>query len=232
VLASREVSTFFLLWQVPIVVAGLVAAVCIAAALGSLWRLAKLEAGMVFKLALRPSTAKAFARAKSQAQRESRSCEDWICRLTAADRDKPSAPIVIPMTGSGQATTSKLGNAYITCTGSQSFTTTQLGSSTVTRASEGNSWSTTKFGGSYVTCGPNGQQQTTTKLGNFYITRDSKTGSTLTTSPLGNSLQTRSNSCASWSTSPLGSSIVTRGSSPPAKKDDKATRVIVIPGSK
>lgn len=45
----REVPAFFLPWQVPIVVAGLVAAVCIAAALGGLWRLAKLEAGMVFK---------------------------------------------------------------------------------------------------------------------------------------------------------------------------------------
>jgi putative ABC transport system permease protein len=45
----REVPAFFLPWQVPIVVAGLVGGVCIAAALGSLWRLAKLEAGMVFK---------------------------------------------------------------------------------------------------------------------------------------------------------------------------------------
>jgi putative ABC transport system permease protein len=45
----REVPAFFLPWQMPIVVAGLVAAVCIAAALGGLWRLAKLEAGMVFK---------------------------------------------------------------------------------------------------------------------------------------------------------------------------------------
>jgi alcohol dehydrogenase class IV len=33
--------------------------------------------------------------------------------LNGADRDKPSAPIIIPLTGSGQATTSKLGNAYI-----------------------------------------------------------------------------------------------------------------------
>lgn len=49
--------------------------------------------------------------------------------------------------------------------------------------------------------------------------------------PLGTSLQTRSNSGASWSTSPLGSSLVTRGGSSSVKKDDKATRVIVIPGS-
>jgi hypothetical protein len=45
--------------------------------------------------------------------------------LFASDKDnKPSAPVVIPLTGSGQATTSKLGNAYITRTGGQSFTTT------------------------------------------------------------------------------------------------------------
>jgi putative ABC transport system permease protein len=49
VVVPREVPAFFLPWQVPMVVAGLVAAVCIAAALASLWRLAKLEAGMVFK---------------------------------------------------------------------------------------------------------------------------------------------------------------------------------------
>jgi hypothetical protein len=69
-------------------------------------------------------------------------------------------------------------------------------------------------------------------MGNSYITRDSKTGTTLTTSPLGNYLQTRSSSGASWSTSPLGSSLVTRGSSSSAKKDDKATRLIVIPCTK
>lgn len=153
--------------------------------------------------------------------------------LFAADKDKPTAPIVIPLTGSGQTTTSKLGNSYITrAEGGQSFTTNQLGSSTITRDSKGNTWTTTQLGNSYVTRGPDGQQQTTTKLGNSFVTRDSKTGSTLTTSPLGNSLQTRSNSGASWSTSPLGSSLVTRGSSTAAKKDDKATRVIVIPSSK
>jgi hypothetical protein len=69
--------------------------------------------------------------------------------LLAGDKDKPSTPIVIPLTGSGQATTSKLGNAYITRTGGQSFTTTQLGSSTVTRDSKGNSWTTTKLGNGF-----------------------------------------------------------------------------------
>jgi hypothetical protein len=107
--------------------------------------------------------------------------------LFATDKDKPTAPIVIPLTGSGQATTSKLGNSYITrASGGQSFTTTQLGSSTVTRDSKGNTWTTTQLGNSYVTRGPDGQQQTTTKLGNSYITRDSKTGSTRTTSPAWN----------------------------------------------
>ena len=152
--------------------------------------------------------------------------------LIAADRDKPSTPIIIPLTGSGQATTSKFGNSYITRASGQSFTTTQFGSSTVTRDSKGKTWTTTKLGNSYVTRGPDGQQQTTSKLGNSFVTRDNKIGSTLTTSPLGNSLQTRSNSGASWSTSQFGSSLVTRGSSSSAKKDDKATRLIVIPGSK
>jgi predicted phosphodiesterase len=115
---------------------------------------------------------------------------------------------------------------------SGSLTTSQLGSSTITRDSKGNTWTTTKVGNSFVTRGPGGQQQTTSKLGNSFVTRDSKTGSTLTTSPVGNSFQTRGNSGASWSTSHLGSSLVTRGSSSSAKKDEKATQVIVIPSSK
>ena len=53
--------------------------------------------------------------------------------LHAGDKDKPSSPIVIPLTGSGQATTSKFGNSYITRASGQSFTTTQFGSSTVKR---------------------------------------------------------------------------------------------------
>jgi hypothetical protein len=152
--------------------------------------------------------------------------------LFAADKEKPKPPFVIPVTGAGQSTTTKLGNSYVTRAGGQSFTTSQLGSSTITRDSKGNTWTTTKVGNSFVTRGPGGQQQTTSKLGNSFVTRDSKTGSTLTTSPVGNSFQTRGNSGASWSTSQLGSSLVTRGSSSSAKKDEKATRVIVIPSSK
>lgn len=57
--------------------------------------------------------------------------------LHAGDKDKPSSPIVIPLTGSGQATTSKFGNSYITRASGQSFTTTQFGSSTVKRGREG-----------------------------------------------------------------------------------------------
>lgn len=34
--------------------------------------------------------------------------------LHAGDKDNPSSPIVIPLTGTGQATTSKFGNSYIT----------------------------------------------------------------------------------------------------------------------
>ena len=78
--------------------------------------------------------------------------------LLAGDKDKPSTPIVIPLTGTGQATTSKFGNSYITRASGQSFTTTQFGSSTVTRDSKGNTWTTTKLGNSYVTRGPDGQQ--------------------------------------------------------------------------
>ena len=152
--------------------------------------------------------------------------------LFAGDKEKPKPPIVIPVTGAGQSTTTKIGNSYVTRAGGQSFTTSQLGSSTITRDSKGNTWTTTKVGNSFVTRGPDGQQQTTSQLGHSFVTRDSKTGSTLTTSPVGNSFQTRGNSGASWSTSQLGSSLVTRGSSSSAKRDEKATRVIVIPSIK
>jgi hypothetical protein len=152
--------------------------------------------------------------------------------LPAKDKDaqaKPQSPIVIPVTGAGQSTTTKLGNSYVTRSpGGQSFTTSQLGSSTITRDSKGNTWTTTKVGNSFVTRGPGGQQQTTTKLGNSFVTRDSKTGSTFTTSPLGNSLQTRGPGGSIYSTTPLGNSLVTRGTS--TKKDEgKATGVIVVP---
>ena len=156
----------------------------------------------------------------------------FVPALHAGDKDKPSSPIVIPLTRSGQATTGKFGNSYITRASGQSFTTTQFESSTVTRDSKGNTWTTTKLGNSYVTRGPDGQQQTTSKFGNSFVTRDIKTGSTLTTSPLGSSFQTRSNTGASWSTSQFGSSLVTRSSSSTPKKDDKVTRVLVIPGSR
>jgi hypothetical protein len=149
--------------------------------------------------------------------------------ILAFDKDnKPAPPIVIPVTGAGQTTTTKLGNSYVTrATGGQSFTTTQLGSSTITRDSKGNTWSTTKLGNSYVTRGPGGQQQSTTQLGNSYITRDNRTGTTLTTSPLGNSLQSRANGGSSYSTTQLGNSLITRGTS--SKKDDPQTRMIVLP---
>jgi hypothetical protein len=162
----------------------------------------------------------------------------WAPFLHAKDKEapakKPEAPLVIPLTGSGQSTTTKLGNSYITRSpGGQAFTTSQLGSSLVTRDSKGNTWTTSKVGNCFVTRGPGGQQQTTTRLGNSFVTRDSKTGSTLTTSPLGNTLQTRGNSGSSWSTSPLGSSLVTRGSSNAAEKEDgKAMRVVVIPAAR
>jgi hypothetical protein len=73
----------------------------------------------------------------------------FVPALHAGDKDKPSSPIVIPLTGSGQATTSKFGNSYITRAIGQSFTTTQFGSSTVTRDSKGNSWTTTKLGNGF-----------------------------------------------------------------------------------
>jgi hypothetical protein len=150
----------------------------------------------------------------------------------AGDKEKPNSPLVIPVTGTGQSTTTKLGNSFVTRTRSgQSFTTTQLGSSTITRDSKGNTWTTTKLGNSYVTRGPDGQRQTTSQLGNSFVTRDSKTGSTFTTSPLGNSLQTRGSGGSSYSTTPLGNSFITRGTS--SKKDDsKSTRVIVVPAQK
>lgn len=149
--------------------------------------------------------------------------------LQAEDKEskgqKPAAPLVIPVTATGQSTTSKLGNSYITRSpGGQSFTTSQLGSSTVTRDSKGNTWTTSKIGNSYVTRGPNGQQQTTSKLGNSFVTRDTTTGSTLTTSPLGNSFQTRSNSGSSWSTSRLGSSLITAAARPLTKRTEKPRR--------
>ena len=144
------------------------------------------------------------------------------------DKEKPSSPLVIPVNGVGQSTTTKLGNSYITRTaGGQSFTTTQLGSSTITRDSKGLTWTTTKLGNGYVTCGPGGQQQTTTQLGNAYITRDGRTGNTLITSPLGSSLQTRSNADSTYSTAQLGNSLITRGTS--TKKNDPQTKMIVVP---
>ena len=157
--------------------------------------------------------------------------------LQAEDKEsrgqKAAAPLVIPVTATGQSTTTKLGNSYITRSpGGQSFTTSQLASSTVTRDSQGNTWTTSKIGNSYVTRGPNGQQQTTSKLGNSFVTRDTKTGSSLTTSPLGNTFQTRSNSGSSWSTSRLGSSLITRSGATSDKKDGKATQVIVIPAAR
>jgi hypothetical protein len=152
--------------------------------------------------------------------------------LLATDKDsagKTRTPIVIPVTGAGQSTTTKLGNSFVTRTQSgQSFNTTQLGSSTITRDSKGNTWTTSKLGNSYVTRGPGGQRQTTSQLGNSFVTRDSKTGSTFTTSPLGNSLQTRGSGGSSYSTTPLGNSFITRGTS--TKKDDsKTTQMIVVP---
>jgi hypothetical protein len=152
--------------------------------------------------------------------------------LLATDKEptgKTRTPIVIPVTGAGQSTTTKVGHSFVTRTQSgQSFTTTQLGFSTITRDSKGNTWTTTKLGNSYVTRGPDGQRQTTSQLGNSFVTRDSKTGSTFTTSPLGNSLQTRGPGGSSYSTTPLGNSFITRGTS--TKKDEpKGTRVIVVP---
>ena len=69
---------------------------------------------------------------------------------------------VIPVTGAGQSTSTKLGNSFVTrSTGGQSFTTTQLGSSAFTtsphghslqeRGSGGSSYSTTPLGSSYIT---------------------------------------------------------------------------------
>ena len=143
---------------------------------------------------------------------------------------KDEEPLIIPVAGSGQSTTSPLGTSQVTRTSTgQSFSTSQLGSTTITRDNSGNTWRTTKVGSSYVTQAPNGQTQTTTKLGNSYITRDSSSGTTLTTSPLGNSYQTRSNSGASWSTSQLGGNYMTRETSP-AKNSKPA--LIVIPGAK
>ena len=92
--------------------------------------------------------------------------------LLAAAKDKPAPPIVIPVTGPGQTTTTKLGNSYITrTTGGQSFTTTQLGSSTITRDSKGNTWTTTKLGNSLQTRANGGSSYSTTQLGNSLITR-------------------------------------------------------------
>jgi hypothetical protein len=148
----------------------------------------------------------------------------------AKDKEPSRPPLIIPVAGSAQSTTSPLGNSQVTRTSTgQSFSTSQLGSTTITRDNSGNTWRTTKVGSSYVTQGPNGQTQTTTKLGNSYITRDSSSGTTLTTSPLGNSYQTRSNSGASWSTSQLGGNYMTRETSP--AKDSKPA-LIVIPGAK
>jgi hypothetical protein len=129
----------------------------------------------------------------------------------AKDKEPSRPPLIIPVAGSGQSTTSPLGNSQVTRTSTgQSFSTSQLGSTTITRDNSGNTWRTTKVGSSY-------------------ITRDSSSGTTLTTSPLGNSYQTRSNSGASWSTSQLGGNYMTRETSP--AKDSKPA-LIVIPGVK
>ena len=64
-----------------------------------------------------------------------------------ADREGSSSlhpqPLVIPISGGGQSTTTKLGSGYTTrTTGGQSFSTTQLGSTTITRDSSGHTWRT------------------------------------------------------------------------------------------
>jgi hypothetical protein len=83
----------------------------------------------------------------------------------AKDKENSRQVLVIPVTGSGQSTTSPLGASHTTRTSSgQSFSTSQLGSTTITRDNSGNTWRTTKVGNSFVTQGPNGQTQTTTKL--------------------------------------------------------------------
>jgi hypothetical protein len=63
--------------------------------------------------------------------------------LIAKDQAPCTQPLVIPISGGGQSTTTKLGSGYTTrTTGGQSFSTTQLGSTTITRDSSGHTWRT------------------------------------------------------------------------------------------
>ena len=63
--------------------------------------------------------------------------------LIAKDQSPCTQPLVIPISGGGQSTTTKLGSGYTTrTTGGQSFSTTQLGSTTITRDSSGHTWRT------------------------------------------------------------------------------------------
>ena len=80
---------------------------------------------------------------------------------------------VIPVSGNGTSTTTKLGTGYTTRTSDGKYlTTTQLGDVSITRDASGNTWRTTKVGNNYITQGPGGETQTTHRLGDNYITRD------------------------------------------------------------
>jgi hypothetical protein len=124
--------------------------------------------------------------------------------------------MIIPLTGSGQFTTTKLGQLDVTRSPSgQSFTTTQLGSSD----------DHARLQRQYLDNEQTGQQlcderawrpatDNDPQLGNSYITRDNRTGTySDDIAALEVLLQTHGSGSASYSTTQLGNSVITRGDS-------------------
>ncbi len=151
----------------------------------------------------------------------------------AAEKEKPKPPLVIPVTGAAQSTTTKLGNSYVTRSpGSQSFSTTQLGSSTITRDFQGQHLDNHES--RQQLCDAQSRRTAADHDQAREFIRHTRLENRLhmfTKSPLGNSLQTRGPGGSSYSATPLGNSFVTRGTA--TKKDEpKGARVIVVPARK
>lgn len=148
-----------------------------------------------------------------------------LCGTGALARDRADPPVVIPEV-TGNATTTRFGNGYLTrSSDGTSYRTSKFGSGWITRSSDGKTYTTTRFGDGAVTRGQ-GQQVTTRRFGSGTISRSSD-GTTTTSQRFGSGTINRSSSGAGTTTSKFGSGYLTRANGSARAKDQ--TGVMVLP---
>lgn len=145
-----------------------------------------------------------------------------------AGASEKDPPVVIPGI-SGNSTTTKFGDGYITRTADgKTYTTQKFGDGWLTRGPDGQVYTTRKFGDGAITRGDDGTAVTTRSFGDGYLSR-TEDGGTTTTRRFGQGTLSTDDAGTTQTSTRFGSGYTTQQTSTTETKKEAPRPVLVLP---